>query len=275
MVFRRPNRAYNSFSKWLDAGMSSLGFQGRLAYRPVTQYPIRPFEVHEVLRTTEGRLRTAFNLDPGNYRALSAYLLFLNNEVKESEFGSAEPAGQQSGAVTDLTDVRSAASEDTAKNNNSAHDDENGGGEADGDDDVETAAKLKAWTGVNRQQRFLRAFAIINQALESVTDKDRDPERHLDRAMVIYDRFMLLAPSVESRKASFFARRLFETEAAGALIQMRRELGKTQLCLQRQLQSGQWRQRSIARQRDFWRWGKEVSRYARALEEMIASNKNP
>jgi hypothetical protein len=267
MVFSRPNRAYNAFSQWLDAGMSSLGFQGRLAYRPVAQYPIRPFEVREVLRTTERRLRTAFDLDPGNYRAFAAYMFFLNNEVKESEFGSAEPADRRPGTI----DAPSAAPEQTV-NNNGAHDDD-GGGEADGDDDSETAAKLKPWTGANRQQRFLRAFAITNQALESVTDKDRDPERHLNRAMVIYDRFMLLAPPVESRKSSFFARRLFETQAIGALSQMRQELGKTQCCLQRQLHSGEWKQRSTARQRDFWQWGKEVSRYARALREMIVSNR--
>jgi hypothetical protein len=266
MFFGRPDRAYNSLSKWLDAGMSSLGFQGRLACRPVARYPIRPFEVREVLRTTERRLRTAFDLDPGNYRAFAAYLFFLNNEVKESEFGSAEPANRQPGEINGPT----TAPEKTVNNNDGRGD---GGGDADEDDDSETASKLKPWTGANRQQHLLRAFAITNQALESVTDKDRDPERHLNRAMVIYDRFMLLAPSVESRKASFFARRLFETQAVGALSQMRQELRKTELCLQRQLQSGEWKQRSTARQNDFWRWGKEVSRYTRALGEMMASNR--
>jgi hypothetical protein len=267
MVFGRPNRAYNPFSKWLDAGMNSLGFAGRLAYRPVALYPIRPFEVREVLRTTERRLRTAFDLDPGNYRAFTAYLFFLNNEVKESEFGSVEPADRRPGA----------APEEAVNDNNGTRDAD--GDDADGDDDFETAVKLKSWTGRNRQQRLLRAFAITNQALESVTGKDQDPERHLNRAMVIYDRFMLLAPSVESRKASLFARWLFETQATDALSQMRQELGKAQLCLEHQLQSGVWKRRSTARQSDFWRWAREVSRYARALQDMRVSNqwlaKNP
>lgn len=262
LVFNRPNRAYNPFSRWLDSGMNSLGFAGRLAYRPVALYPIRPFEVREVLRTTERRLRTAFDLDPGNYRAFAAYLFFLNNEVKESEFGSAEPAGRPADPVPAQ-----------AANNNRAHDEDGGDAGDDDDDDVETAAKLRSWTGADRRQRLLRAFAITNQALDSVTDKDRDPERHLNRAMVIFDRFMLLAPSVESRKASFFARCLFETQAMDALGQMRRELGETQLCLERQLQSGEWKQRSIGRQTDFRRWTKETGRYARALQEMLVSNR--
>ena len=258
LVFRRPDRAYNPFSRWLDAGMNSLGFAGRLVYRPAALYPIRPFEVREVLQTTERRLRTAFNLDPGNYRAFSAYLFFLNNELKESEFGSAEPADRLPGTA----DGAGAAPEQAA----------NHGAEGGDDDDFETAVKLKPWTGTNRQQRFLRAFAIINQALETVTDKDRDPERHLNRAMVIYDRFMLLALPIETRKASLFARCLFDTQAADALNQMHHELGKTRLCLQRQMRSGEWQRRSVARQRDFWRWAQEVNRYARALQEMIASN---
>lgn len=272
LVFSRPDRAYNPLSRWLDAGMNSLGFAGRLAYRPVAIYPIRPFEVREVLRTTERRLRTAFDLDPGNYRAFAAYLFFLNNEVKQSEFGRAEPAdrhphpGAFDNPSTRLERKRTGA-------RGGARDDGGGDEAGEGGDDFETAAKLKGWTGANRQRRFLRAFAITNQALESVTGKDQDPERHLNRAMVIYDRFMLLAPSVESRKASFFARRLFETQAADALIQMRQELGKTQLCLRRQVQSGVWKRRSIARQREFWQWGKEVGRYARALQQMIVSNR--
>jgi len=265
LVFGRPNRAYNPLSRWLDAGMNSLGFGGRLAYRPVALYPIRPFEVREVLRTTERRLRTAFDLDPGNYRAFAAYLFFLNNEISESEFGSAEPAGRPPDPVP----------AQAANNNNDSRAHDEDGGDADGgdDDDFETAAKLRSWMGADRRQRLLRAFAITDQALDSVTEKDRDPERHLNRAMVIFDRFMLLAPSVESRRASLFARCLFETQAMDALGRMRQELGRTQLCLQRQLQSGEWKQRSTARQADFWRSAKEAARYARALQEMLVSNR--
>lgn len=263
MVFTRPDRACNPLSKWLDAGVNSLGFAGRLTYRPLAKYPVRPFEVREVLRTTERRLRTAFDLDPGNYRAFAAYLFFLNNEVVESEFGSAASADRHPGA----------APEQTVNSGGEQRNGEEAGDGDDDDDDFETATKLKSWTGENRQERFLRAFAITNQALESVTDRDQDPERHLNRAMVIYDRFMLLAPSVDTRKGSLFARCLFETQATDALGGMRQELVESQRCLQRQLQSGQWRQRSPARQGDFRRWAKEVSRYARALQEMMVSNR--
>ncbi|MBV8900996.1 MAG: hypothetical protein JOY92_12890 [Verrucomicrobia bacterium] len=264
LVFSRPDRAYNPFSKWLDAGMNSLGFAGRLAYRPVAIYPVRPFEVREVLRITERRLRTAFDLDRGNYRAFAAYLFFLNYEVKESEFGRAEPSDRRQPGKTGGP---STAPGRTVRTNGTRD------GEVDEDDDFEAAGSLQPWTGANRQQRLLRAFAITNQALESVTDKDQDPERHLNRAMVIYDRFMLLAPSVENREGSLFARCLFETQATEALSQMRLELGKAQLCLEHQLQSGVWKRRSAARQGDFWRWAREAGRYARTLQEIIRSNR--
>src|ERR1700741_51388 len=39
----------NALSRWIDQGVVSLGFQGRLAYMPPSKYPIRPFEAREVL----------------------------------------------------------------------------------------------------------------------------------------------------------------------------------------------------------------------------------
>ncbi len=78
----------NPFSHWLDAGNSSLGFQGRLHYRPIEQYPLRPYEVKQALEQVEKNLRLAFELDPGNYTAYDVYFFFLTNEVTQTEFAS-------------------------------------------------------------------------------------------------------------------------------------------------------------------------------------------
>src|ERR1700745_3319684 len=61
------SEATNPLSRWIDQGGFSLGFQGRLVYRPPSKFPIRPSEVVEVLAKTEQGLSTAFTLDPGNY----------------------------------------------------------------------------------------------------------------------------------------------------------------------------------------------------------------
>src|SRR5215471_1148653 len=39
--------ASNPLSRWIDQGVVSLGFQGRLVYRPPSKFPIRPSEVRE------------------------------------------------------------------------------------------------------------------------------------------------------------------------------------------------------------------------------------
>jgi hypothetical protein len=73
----QPQLFVNPLSHWLDAGTASLGFQGRLKYRPVNQYPLRPCEVKQALEQAEKNLRLAFELDPGNYAAYDVYLYFL------------------------------------------------------------------------------------------------------------------------------------------------------------------------------------------------------
>src|ERR1700740_3251010 len=85
---RRPPMVANPFSQWLDAGTNSLGFQGRLKYRPVEQYPLRPYEVKEALEQAEKNLRLAFELDPGNYTAYDVYFFFLTNQITQTEFAS-------------------------------------------------------------------------------------------------------------------------------------------------------------------------------------------
>ena len=83
-----PPISTNPLSHWLDTGNVALGFQGRLKYRPVEQYPLRPFEVKQALEQVENNLRLAFELDPGNYTAYDVYFYFLTNEVNQTEFAS-------------------------------------------------------------------------------------------------------------------------------------------------------------------------------------------
>src|SRR5260370_14402091 len=83
-----PPNVSNPFSQWLDAGTASLGFPGRLKYRPVEQYPLRPYEVKQALEQAEKNLRLAFELDPGNYTAYDVYLFFLTNQITQTEFAS-------------------------------------------------------------------------------------------------------------------------------------------------------------------------------------------
>lgn len=47
LLERRAPMSTNPLSHWLDGGAVALGFQGRLKYRPVERYPLRPYEVKE------------------------------------------------------------------------------------------------------------------------------------------------------------------------------------------------------------------------------------
>jgi tetratricopeptide (TPR) repeat protein len=80
----------NPLSRWLDAGTASLGFPGRLKYRPVEQYPVRPCEVKQAVEQAEKNLRLAFELDPGNYAAYDVYLFFLTNDLTQTDQANAQ-----------------------------------------------------------------------------------------------------------------------------------------------------------------------------------------
>jgi hypothetical protein len=92
---RRPPINTNPFSQWLDGGDVALGFAGRLRYRPIAQYPLRPYEVKQALEQVEKNLRLAFELDPGNYTAYDVYFFFLTNEVTQTEFAFARGRSAQ------------------------------------------------------------------------------------------------------------------------------------------------------------------------------------
>ena len=244
----------NALSHWIDQGVVSLGFQGRLAYRPPSKFPIRPSEVREVLAKTEKDLSTAFTLDPGNYEAYDAYIMFLTTQIRETEFGS--------------MDVQK---EEGPKASVKADDKKDAGG--DDDDDLAAVQRFRKWEEKEQRQRNLRAVAVSDYALSRFTPKETDPERHLGLAMVYYNRFALLAPDVPSRKSSFIARRLFETQALHTAEKMQKCLQNAQSRQQSMIASGVWQNRSDARLSDYQQDEQMVEKYISVLYQSVINNR--
>jgi hypothetical protein len=251
----KQTQASNPLSRWIDEGVLALGFQGRLEYRPPSKFPIRPSEVREVLAKTEKDLSTAFTLDPGNYEAYDAYLLFLTTQLRETEFGSMD--GQKEGADE--------ASPKKADNNS-----DSGG---DDDDDFAAVQRFRKWEQEEQRRRNLRAVAVTDYAISRFAPHETDPERHLGLAMVYYNRFALLAPDVPSRKNSFLARRLFETQAVQTVEKMQECLKSAQLLQNGLLASGVWQKRSEARLSDYQQDEQMVGKYIDLLYQSVINNR--
>jgi hypothetical protein len=245
----------NALSRWIDQGVVSLGFQGRLIYMPPSKYPIRPFEVREVLAKTEKDLSTAFKLDPGNFEAYDAYLLFLTTKIQETEFGS------MTGQKEEGDDASSVKADDK----------KDAGG--DDDDDFAAVQRFHKWEDEEQRRRNLRAVAITDYAISRLAPKETDPERHLGLAMVYYNRFALLAPDVPSRKTSFIARRLFETQALQTAEKMEKCLQDAQSRQQSMIASGVWQNRSEARLSDYQQDEQMVEKYISVLYQSVISNR--
>jgi hypothetical protein len=250
-------RTSNALARWIDQGAVSLGFQGRLIYRPPSKYPIRPSEVVEVLAKTEKDLSTAFKLDPGNYEAYDAYMMFLTTQIRETEFGSMD--GQKED--DDASSVKA--------------DDKKDAGDAGGDDDDDFAAvqRFRKWEKEEQRRRNLRAVAITDYAISRFAPKETDPERHLGLAMVYYNRFALLAPDVPSRRSSFIAGQLFETQALQTAEKMEKCLQNAQSRQQSMIVSGVWQNRSEARLSDYQQDEQMVEKYISVLYESVISNR--
>jgi hypothetical protein len=223
LLERKPPLSTNPLSHWLDEGGSSLGFQGRLYYRPVEKYPLRPYEVKQALDQVEKDLRLAFELDPGNYTAYDVYLFFLTNEVTQTEFASL--GGAQ---FKDDDDDSAAPSADTP-------------GPADASPapvvvappKIEPAAPtgvFKLWADQERKRRHARAIEITDEAIRKFRPNTMDPERFLTAAVMWYNRLMLVAPEVDERQKSAEARKQFEEVGPPSLAKITYYLEAAKTC---------------------------------------------
>ena len=238
----RPPTSTNPLSHWLDTGNTALGFQGRLKYRPVEQYPLRPFEVKQALDQVEKNLRLAFELDPGNYTAYDVYLYFLTNEVTQTEFasmegaqfkddddasasGDAEKPDDQGPSIAEQPD-KAAQAQPTAGPVN-----ENPG---------QQKGVFHRWAEQERQRRHARAIEITDEAIRKFRPNTMDPERFLSAAVMWYNRIMLVAPDTETRQKSAAVRKEFERVGTPALSKMTYYLDAASACQRDLQQKGLW-----------------------------------
>jgi hypothetical protein len=231
---RTPPMSTNPLSHWLDVGSSSLGFQGRLHYRPVEQYPLRPYEVNQALEQAEKNLRLAFELDPGNYTAYDVYFFFLTNEMTQTEFASL--------SGTQLKDDDDEGSDEggATKGQNSSQ------GQSAGIDHPKepvllAKSVLQKWADQERQRRHTRAIEITDEAIRKFRPDTMDPERFLSAAVMWYNRVMLLAPDPDERHKSAAAREIFEKIGPPALEKLTSYLQASRSCQQELEQKGLWK----------------------------------
>ena len=231
----RPPLSTNPFSHWLDAGQNSLGFQGRLKYRPVDQYPLRPYEVKQALEQAEKNLRLAFELDPGNYTAYDVYFYFLTTEVTQTEFASMEGAQLKD---DDDEDTGQPSRDNPAPPS---------GSQAKETIDAKTSVKSSSadvfhrWAEKEIQRRHTRAIEITDEAIRKFRPDTMDPERFVTAAVMWYNRFMLLAPDPEKRQKSVTARQKFEEVGPLTLSKMSYYLEAAKTCQQDLEKRGLWK----------------------------------
>ncbi len=215
---QRPPNYANPFSQWLDAGTASLGFPGRLKYRPVEKYPLRPFEVKQALEQAEKNLRLAFELDPGNYAAYDVYLFFLTNQVTQTEFASMN--GTQ--LKDDDNDEHAGANADTQAHPNGSETNVPAVGDRkDNHQSQQVTNAFQQWEGQERERRHKRAIEITDEAIRKFRPNTEDPERFLTAAVMWYNRFLLLAPEVADRLKSQEARKKFDEVGRPTLDKMK------------------------------------------------------
>ena len=222
-----PPNASNLFSQWLDAGTASLGFPGRLKYRPVEQYPLRPYEVKQALEQAEKNLRLAFELDPGNYAAYDVYLFFLTNQITQTEFASMN--GTQ---LKDEDDDEHAGADGDAQ----AHADTDKGSHP----AQQFTNAFKQWDSEERERRHRRAIEITDEVIRKFRPNTEDPERILTAAVMWYNRFLLMAPEVPERQKSEVARRKFDEVGRPTLDKMKFYIQQARACQHNLERKGLW-----------------------------------
>lgn len=239
LLERKPPMSTNPLSHWLDGGAAALGFQGRLKYRPVERYPLRPHEVREALDQVEKNLRLAFELDPGNYTAYDVYFYFLTNEVTQTEFASL--AGAQLKDEDD--DEKSDQSGNTLEPDGPSQSDpvkQPAAGDQDHAEPAQPERALQRWAEQERQRRQTRAIEITDEAIRKFRPDTLDPERFLTAAVMWYNRFMLLAPDPVERQKSVEARSRFAEVGPLTLARMTYYIDAARAC-QRELEArGLW-----------------------------------
>jgi hypothetical protein len=234
LVEQSQPKIVNPLSRWLDAGTASLGFPGRLKYRPVEQYPVRPSEVKQALEQAEKNLRLAFELDPGNYAAYDVYLFFLTNKVTQPEFASLN--GAQAKAQ-------------------------------------EPPNALREWSEQERERRHQRAIEITEEAIRKFRPNTEDPERYLTAAAMWYNRFLLLAPEVAERRKSAEARKKFEEVGLPALNKMKYYIQAARACQLDLEKKGLW-QTIPERRKEFLQVAQLMEKSADALAIALQVNRS-
>jgi tetratricopeptide (TPR) repeat protein len=220
-----PNFA-NPFSQWLDAGTNSLGFQGRLKYRPVEKYPLHPYEVKQALEQAEKNLRLAFELDPGNYASYDVYLFFLTTQVTQTEFASMNGTQLKDDDDDEQADAGKGIQAQRQPNRRSVEGRPNDAG-AHGDvgkdnhQSQQLTNAIQQWEGQERERRHTRAIEITEEAIRKFRPNTEDPERFLTAAVMWYNRFLLLAPEVADRLKSEEARKKFDEVGRPTLDKMK------------------------------------------------------
>jgi hypothetical protein len=270
LLERKPPMSTNPLSHWLDGGALALGFQGRLKYRPVERYPLRPYEVKEALDQVEKNLRLAFELDPGNYTAYDVYFYFLTNEVTQTEFASL--AGAQ--LKDEDEDEESDRSGNPQEPEGSSQPDpvkQPAAGNRDHAEPAQPEGALQQWAEQERRRRQTRAIEITDEAIRKFRPDTLDPERFLTAAVMWYNRFMLLAPDPAERQKSAEARSRFAEVGPLTLAKMTYYIGAAKACQHALEARGLW-QAIPERRAEFLRLMQLLDKCASSLSGALQHN---
>jgi len=260
-----PRRVANPLSSWLDSGVASLGFLGRLKYRPVDQFPLTPFEVKQALEQVEKNLRFAFELDPGNYTAYDVYQFFLTTEVTQTEFGTTtgERLANKAGDDDDDEDKGQAGNKESADSSHEVGNTRKG----------ELLKVFGDWQGKEIERRHQRAIEITETAIRKLRPS-QDPERYITGALMWYNLFMLMAPDVAARHASTEAQNRFESLGFPTLQKMQFYLDGAKRCEADLMAKGLWQIRPEPRTKDYQKVFQFVNALARSLGQALESNQS-
>jgi hypothetical protein len=261
---RGPRRAANALSGWLDADIASLGFPGRLKYRPVAQFPLKPFEVKQALEQTEKNLRFAFELDPGNYTAYDAYQFFATTEVVQTEFGT----------TTGKPLATSEPDDDDEEDDDQAGGRQRAGSNLDGrqhkvGEPVDASGTSQ---GKELERRNRRAIEITETAIRKFRPS-LDPLRYVTGAVMWYNRFMLMAPDVVARQTSVEAEARFVSLGIPTLQKMQFYLDGAKHCEAELIARGLWQIRPEPRRKDYEKVFQFVNALTRALSQALENSR--